>query len=146
MDNTDRIAQNFHQIASYYSTNYIVEKINPEQLKKYHLVWDGETVEEIACGSKISEHNWPQKLMKIDKYYKDFLCGKVKETQILVVKDIDYPELLIIDGIHRSVGFYKAYREDSLIISKVDFTYKLFESDRIKDMPDYKRLFSDKIP
>lgn len=143
MDDSFRIAQNFHNIALSLAPHPTIKKVVPDELKNYHVVWDGETVEELATGTKISEHNWNQKLAKINDFYKDFLAGNIKPTQILVAKDTDYSESLIIDGIYRAVGFYKAYLEDHSIISKTDFTYKFFESDKIRLMDDYGRIFGN---
>lgn len=138
---SEQIAQNFHNLALSLAPIPSIKKVVPEELKNYYLVWNGETVEEIATGAKISEHNWSQKITKIDNLCKDFLDGKIKQTQIFVVKDTNRSEMLIIDGIHRSVGFYKAFLKDPTVNSKTNFTYKLFESDRIREMGDYKRIF-----
>ena len=143
MDDSIRIAQNFHDIALTFAPNPIIKKVVPEELKNYHVVWNGETVEELATGKKISEHNWDQKIAKINDFYKGFLAGNIKSTQIFVAKDSGYSGSLIIDGIHRSVGFYKAYLEDPSVVLKTDFTYKFFESDRIRLMGDYARIFGN---
>ncbi|MBU0572489.1 hypothetical protein KKH23_03640 [Patescibacteria group bacterium] len=138
----DQIKENFYRIASSLAPNPVVKRVIPEKLKNYHVVWDAETVEELSTGKKISRDNWARKKAKINGFYDDFLKGNIEKTQILVVKDLDNPTMLIVDGIHRSVGFYTAYLENPEIASKTDFTYKLFESNKIRKMYDYKRLFS----
>ncbi len=141
MNNTKQTALSFYRIALSLAPNPIDKKVNPEELKNFYVVWDGETVYEIATGLKISVHNWSQKKAKINYFYSKFLGLNIKNTQIYVVKDTNYSESLIIDGVHRSIGFYKAYLKDPTITSKVNFTYKFFESNKIREMYDYHRLF-----
>lgn len=138
---TENIANNFYLLAVSLAPNPTVKKITPNELKNFYVVWDGETVEELATGKKISVDNWPQKYRKINSICEGILNKKIRTAQILVVKDSKYPEMLIIDGIHRSVGYYKAYLKNSDVHSKTNFTYLFFESDRIHEMYDYMRLF-----
>lgn len=137
----EQIAQNFRNQALSLAPNPSIQKVIPEALKDFLLiVWNGETVQEIATGKKISEHEWARKLAKIDSICDDFLNGKIKQTQILVVKDASRPDMCVIDGVHRSVGFYKAFLKDQTVVSKTDFTYEFFESDQIRQMHDYHRI------
>lgn len=140
--NPEQIAQNFRNRAHSLAPNPSIQKVIPEKLKDFQLiVWNGETVEEIATGKKISEHKWVRKLAKIDSICNNFLNGEIKQTQILVVKDDSRPDMCIIDGVHRSVGFYKAFLKDPTVVFKTDFTYEFFESDQIRQMYDYNRIF-----
>ncbi len=141
-DVTEQIANNFYRWAISLAPNPVEKDIIPEVLKDLYVVWDGETVGELATGTRVSEHNKDEKLEKFDHFKNEFLNGQVLNKPILVVKDSNHDALLIIDGIHRSVGYYKAYLQDESILSKIKFRYLLFESDRIHEMDDYGRLLS----
>jgi len=138
---TVQIANKFYLEALRLAPDPKTLKATPSKLKDFCVVWDGETVEELAMGKKISGHNWPNKIAKINSFRDSFLKNEIQETQIYVVKDINYSESLIIDGVHRSIGFYKAYLENPTIFQKIDLTYLFFESNRIHEMYDYARLF-----
>ena len=137
----DQTALNFFNIAFKLCPNPTKIKCTKDDLSDYRVVWDGESVKDLADGSKISADIWQAKLQKINKFKDDFLSNKIQETTILIVKDSKRKERLIIDGIHRSVGFYKALLEDKNVEKSTNFQAIFFESGKINEMGDYQRIF-----
>lgn len=137
----DQVALNFFNIAITLCPNPTLINCTKEWLSNCSVVWDGESISDLAIGLKISEHNWSTKLTKIDDFKNIFLSKKAKDTTILVVKDLNRKEKLIIDGIHRSVGYFKALQENESAAKNINFKAIFFESEKICEMYDFKRIF-----
>jgi hypothetical protein len=136
----DGIALNFLKQALLHCPNPQIHIIDPIAFSEFYVAWDGEKVGELAEGKKVSLHNKVEKLGKFAKLKKAFLENKVSKRIILVVKDTDHKEKLIVDGIHRSVAFYQAYLENKNITKKTPLQMLFFESNTIKQMIDYDKL------
>lgn len=136
----DQTATNFLFLALIKCPNPIIQTVSINNLSTMYSSWDGETVEELAKGKKISLHNKRLKLNRFTYFKQKFTNHSIKETTIIVVKDTNYQERQILDGIHRSVGFYQTYLLNQNFISNVKLNMLYFESSLIHELIDYKKL------
>lgn len=140
--NIDQTATNFIRLAIKYNPFPFLYPSYPiEKLKDFYVPWDGETVGELADGTKISEHNKEVKIKKFNEFKDLFLNNKHKELTIFAVTKEEENPILIIDGVHRAVGLQKSINKSKRLPKEnINLILVLFKSRHIQCMPDYKKL------
>jgi len=121
-------------------TPVIHSQYNLDDLGDMYVPWDGEKVEELARGERISTHKWENKVKKFSFFKKSASReGHYEATIVAVRKDKNSPTL-IIDGVGRAVGIKKAIIENPKRRKEINLIVFLIESEEIVKMLDYKRL------
>jgi len=109
-----------------------------DKLGEMFVQWrNKKTVSEMALDVNIPDHQKVDKLEKINRV-KESISGSIftNTTIIGMRKDQDSP-IVIFDGIHRSIGIYRAVSNDQELNDKICLKLLLFEGEKIGTIPDY---------
>lgn len=113
---------------------------NLNLLGSMFIPWGKVTVDEIASGKRISEHEWEQKQKKFN-FFRDKILGcEFFDTTIFIIRKEENLPSLIIDGVHRSIGIQKALLERPAVKSKINLRILLIESSNMDSLEDYRKV------
>lgn len=113
---------------------------NLDDLGDMYVPWDGEKVEELARGKRISTHEWENKVKKFSFFKKAASREGYYEATIIAIRSGKDSPTLIIDGVGRAVGIRKVILENPARKNGINLIVFLIESQEVVNLPDYKRL------
>jgi len=122
------------------TTPTIYSRYDLDELGNMYVPWNGERVEELAMGERVSTHEWGDKIKKFNFFKKAASRDGYYEATIIAVRKNKNSPTLIIDGVGRAVGIKKAIIENPGRIKEINLIVFLIESEGIVKMLDYKKL------
>ena len=109
-----------------------------EDLKKFYVMWRNKlTVLELSNEESLPEHERGIKLQKIKYFEKVALSNTYTDTTIFAMRPRENTPVVIIDGIHRSIGIVSALKKNTNIQKKINLRMILFEGKDIEFLQDY---------
>lgn len=109
-----------------------------DRIGHMYVQWrNKKTISEMVEDNQLDEHERSEKIMRIARAKDSALKNIFTCTTIFGMRSDHNSPIVIFDGIHRSIGIYRAYMEDPDIQRRTSVKMLLFEGDNFKTVDDY---------
>ena len=135
---TGLLHQMLQAIGTSINSELIYAELEFSELAEMYVVWHNKkTIKEMIHDKNIPEHNKSDKLKKIE-YSKIAATENVyTNTSLFAMAPTKESPLVIIDGIHRAIGLYRAFNENPKIQNKTSIMCLLGYGSVISNIDDY---------
>ena len=121
------------------TTIQYLKSVGIKHLGEMFVMWrNKKSIHELSEDKNIPNHNKKAKLEKIEFFKRKILENSFTDTTLFGMRKNKDSPIVIIDGIHRAIGIYKAYLNDKQIEKKVCLRILLCDGENIAELDDYK--------